>query len=160
MMRLALLFALAIPAAGAAEPQWTRAALERLAALAAEKHGVPRALVQGACKIESAWQPHAIGDDGASIGVCQIKIDTALDLYGRNWLRDRPTDERREAVRKILFNPAANIQLSALLLRRYLDRFAGDETLALMAYNGGPDHPLIKYVTKARAAQAQYQETP
>lgn len=156
MMRLALLLALMIPAAGAAEPQWTRAALEHRADIAAEKHGIPADLIKAVCKIESAWQPSAIGDDGASIGVCQIQIDTGLALYGKSWRRDKPETERRDAMQAILLSPVANIQISALLLRRYLDRFGGDETLAIMAYNGGPDNALIRYYLKVRTAQATY----
>lgn len=156
MTRIMLLLILAIPAAGAAEPQWTRAALEHRADLAAEKYGVPPALIKAVCRIESAWQPSAIGDDGRSIGLCQIQIDTGLALYGKLWRQDESEVERRAEMKKNLLNPSINISLAAILLRKYMDRFDGDETLAVMAYNGGPENKMIRHLLRFRSAREIY----
>lgn len=155
-MRALVILALfaSLPAQGAP----SRAELERYADQAAAEQRVPVRLLKAVCTVESDWRPRVQGDDGASIGLCQIQINTGLLLYGPAWMRGQPESARRAAMRRMLLTPTANLRVAARLLRRYLDRFDGDETLALMAYNGGPNHALIRYVLKVRAAQGGYTE--
>lgn len=120
---------------------------------AAARHNVPADLLRAVCVVESNLRAAAIGDDGKSIGLCQVQIDTGLLLYGRQWRAAEAPEARRAAMRKILLNPESNARLAARLLRQHLDRFEGDETLALAAYNGGPNHALIRYVLRVRAAR-------
>lgn len=120
---------------------------------AATQYNVPSDLLRAVCTVESNLRADAVGDDGHSIGLCQIKIDTGLMLYGSRWRAAEPPEARRAAMRRLLLQPAINARLAARLLRQHLDRFGGDETLALAAYNGGPDHALIRYVLKVRAAR-------
>ena len=135
----------------------TRADLERVAVETAARHGIPPALLLGVCQTESNWEPHALGDGGASFGVCQIQIGTGLPILYTVAMCFNPRRGRRETMRRVLMTPAANIHLAAVLLRTYIDRF-GDETLAVMAYNGGPDHPLLKHWLKVREAKRRYEE--
>lgn len=146
---LAMLLA-ALPA-HAARPQ-----LEAMAERAAAWHHVPAALLKAVCKVESNWRPHVAGDGGRSVGLCQVGIDTALQIYGRAWMRGKPELHRRAAMRKLLQKPQVNLCLAAALLRRYLDEFDGDETAALVAYNGGQRIGLIDYIRKVRKARSQY----
>lgn len=150
--RLALVLLAVALDAHASRPQ-----LEALAERAAERYGVPQALLKAVCHVESAWRPRAIGDDGASIGLCQIQVPTALALVGKGWRARLPQDERRATMRRLLLRPEPNVDIAARLLRRYLDRFDGDETLAALAYNGGPEHLLIDYLRKVRRARARYE---
>ena len=135
-----------------------RATFERQADALSVKYSLPSGMLKAVCRIESNWEQAAIGDDGRSIGLCQIQIDTALALYGKHWQRDKPEAERRAIVRRNLLNPTVNMTLAAILLRRYLDRFGGDETIAILAYNGGPDNMMIRHLLRYRAARAHYQE--
>lgn len=137
-----------------------RAQLEATAIRAAKRHHIPPDLLLAVCLVESHWRSNAVGDDGRSIGVCQIQINTALHLYGDGWLPERSREERRAMMMKILKNPEQNINLAARLLRRYLTRFHEDETLAILAYNGGPENALIRYVNKVRRARLHYLPNP
>lgn len=122
---------------------------------AAAQYGVAPELLRAVCTVESSWRADAIGDDGESIGLCQIQIDTGLTLQGRRWKHDLTPTERRVAMRQLLLSPTVNIHLAAKLLRQHLDRFGGDETLAVAAYNGGPNHKLIRYVLKVRSTKTR-----
>lgn len=123
--------------------------------IVATRHGVQPDLLRAVCLVESSWRADAIGDDGESIGLCQVQIDTGLMLQGRQWKPGASVAERRAAMHAMLLSPQINIHLAAKLLRQHLDRFGGDETLALIAYNGGPNHKLIRYVLKVQAARTR-----
>jgi soluble lytic murein transglycosylase-like protein len=150
--RIALVLLAVALDAHASRPQ-----LEALADRAAERHGVPPALLKAVCQVESAWRARAIGDDGASIGLCQVQVPTALALVGRTWRARLADSERRAAMRRLLLQPEPNVDIAARLMRSYLERFEGDETLAVLAYNGGPGHLLIDYLRKVRRARARYE---
>lgn len=86
---------------------------------AASRHGVDQRLVEAVIQVESAGDPGAISPKGAQ-GLMQLMPERAALLGVRN-----------------AFDPAQNINGGVRHLRDLLDRFAGDVTLALAAYNAG-----------------------
>lgn len=105
----------AVPVAGAAAPADPR----DLADAAADRYGLPRALVRSVVKAESGFQPHAVSPKGA-IGLMQLMPGTALELGAD------PHD------------PAQNIDAGTRYLRDLLVKYDGGLYRALAAYNAGP----------------------
>lgn len=97
------------------------AAFDRLIADACRRHGVEFALVKAVIKGESAFDPTALSPAGAR-GLMQLMPDTAA-LHG---------------VANI-HAPRENIEGGVRHLRMLLNRFRGDLTLTLAAYNAGPE---------------------
>jgi soluble lytic murein transglycosylase-like protein len=87
---------------------------------AAASNGIDPALLKGLVSQESGFNPSARSGAGA-VGLTQLMPGTASALGVSN-----PLD------------PAQSLQGGAKYLRQQLDRFGGDETLALAAYNAGP----------------------
>jgi soluble lytic murein transglycosylase-like protein len=94
-------------------------AYDQLIARAAQRHGLPPALVKAVVKAESNFQPHALSHKGAQ-GLMQLMPGTAEDLGV-----DDP------------FRPEENVAGGTRYLRAMYDRF-GDWEHALAAYNAGP----------------------
>ncbi|MGQ9512667.1 lytic transglycosylase domain-containing protein [Thermodesulfitimonas sp.] len=94
--------------------------LEELFAAAAARFGVRAELLQAVARVESGFNPRAVSRAGAQ-GIMQLMPDTARALGVRD-----------------PFDPAENIFAGAAYLRSLLDRFGGNEALALAAYNAGP----------------------
>ncbi|CAM4009915.1 putative tape measure protein [Pseudomonas reidholzensis] len=90
-------------------------------ALAARLHGVPPALLHALIKAESGYNPKARSPKGA-IGLMQLMPGTAKEMGVKDAL-----------------DPSANVQGGARYLKRMLKLFDNDITLAVAAYNAGPD---------------------
>jgi soluble lytic murein transglycosylase-like protein len=87
---------------------------------AGKKHGVDSALLAAVIEQESGGNPKAVSPKGAK-GLMQLMDSTAADMGVRS-----------------SFSPRENIAGGAKYLRSLLDRFNGDEKLALASYNAGP----------------------
>lgn len=86
---------------------------------AAQNYKIDPALIRAIIQAESSYNPRAVSKRGAQ-GLMQLMPGTAKSLG----IEDS-------------FNPALNIDGGVRYFRQLLDRFGGDEALALAAYNAG-----------------------
>jgi len=86
---------------------------------AAKANGLQVALVRAVIEQESAYRPCAVSRKGAQ-GLMQLMPDTATELTVKD-----------------VFDPKENIAAGARYLKQLLDKYKGDNKLALAAYNAG-----------------------
>jgi soluble lytic murein transglycosylase-like protein len=99
--------------------QALRTRFEPLVQQYAQEHGLRADLVRAVIQVESGFNPRARSPKGA-LGLMQLMPATARELGVQN-----------------AFDPAENIRGGATYLRQLLDRYDGNEELALAAYNAG-----------------------
>lgn len=87
---------------------------------AAQRHGIDPQIFTNLVRQESGFDPDA-GSPAGARGLCQLMPGTAAGLG--------VTD---------VTDPAQSLEGGAKYLRQQLDRFGGDYTKALAAYNAGP----------------------
>ena len=85
----------------------------------AREHGLSPQLIKAVALVESGFNTHAVSPKGAQ-GLMQLMPATARQ-YGV----------------KDAFDPLQNLRAGTIHLRKLLDEFGGDLTLALAAYNAG-----------------------
>jgi soluble lytic murein transglycosylase-like protein len=105
--------------APAALPSSTGDPIREIALAASRRHSVDPALVMAVIDVESAFRPEAVSPKGA-MGLMQLMPQTAANLGVAE-----------------PFDPNANIEGGVRHLRALLDRYQGDQRLALAAYNAG-----------------------
>jgi len=103
-------------------------AFEDQIASSAELAGVPRQLIYGIIREESAFDVTAMSHVGAR-GLMQLMPATGREIAGRIGLRYREAS---------LDEPAYNVRLGATYFGQLLEMFGGRTELALAGYNGGP----------------------
>ncbi len=96
------------------------ARIEPLLGAAAEREGLPVALLREVARQESGFRPCAVSRAGA-MGVMQLMPASALRLGVWN-----------------PFDPKESVDSGARLLKEMLTRYGGNAALALSAYNAGP----------------------
>ena len=87
------------------------------------KHGIDPELVHAVVQAESNYQPSAQSHVGAR-GLMQVMPSTARDLGVKS--------------ARMLFDPQENLEAGVKYLKFLLERFDGDLTNAIAAYNAGP----------------------
>ena len=88
---------------------------------AAQKHGVDEELISSVITAESAFNPRAVSRKQAR-GLMQLMPATASQLAVND-----------------AFDPAQNVDAGTRYLKLLLEKYGQDLTLALAAYNAGPD---------------------
>jgi soluble lytic murein transglycosylase-like protein len=107
------------PPAPQDQPAQPEGRLDRIVREAAERNNLDPALVKAVISTESGWNPNAISRKGA-VGLMQLIPGTA-QRYGVN----------------NSFDPAQNVEGGTKYLKSLLDRYNGDLTKSLAAYNAG-----------------------
>jgi soluble lytic murein transglycosylase-like protein len=111
-------FAVPPPVAYACEPV-AQPELSKMIDSVAREHSVDPALVREVARQESGFRPCVVSPKGAE-GLMQLMPSTQTQLEVRN-----------------PFDPQESLSAGAKLLKQLLDRYQGDLSLALSAYNAG-----------------------
>jgi transglycosylase-like protein with SLT domain len=109
------------PTAAAIAPAANQSPYHELIAAAASRYGVDAELIASVMEVESHFDPKAISLKNAR-GLMQLLPETAARLGVTN-----------------VFDPQQNIDAGTRYLKELLQLYNNDLTLALAAYNAGPD---------------------
>lgn len=107
-----------------------RAQVSRAVAEEAQRAGYDPLLILAIIDVESEFDEEAVSSRGAR-GLMQIQPPTLHWFAEKEGLRLSPEE--------IAADPALCVRLGIRYLRSLQDRFGGDLTVALMAYNAGPN---------------------
>ena len=116
---------------------------------AAKRHKLEVGLLVGIARVESGFRPTVVSRAGA-VGLMQVMPSTGRHFKCGN-----------------LYDLASNAECGARVIRRYIDKYDGDVTYGLSAYNAGfriPNRARKKrglpknmgYVEKVLKARARY----
>jgi soluble lytic murein transglycosylase-like protein len=97
----------------------------------ARRHRLDPQLVLAVVHVESRYNTYAVSDKNA-MGLMQILPSTG------EWLAPQVGVTWRGP--QMLFDPVVNVQLGVAYLRQLVDRYDGNLSAALAAYNWGPGH--------------------
>ncbi|MDI6807770.1 MAG: transglycosylase SLT domain-containing protein [Candidatus Eisenbacteria bacterium] len=97
---------------------------------ASSRAGVDMLLLLSIAKSESSFEPQSVSPKGAT-GLMQLMPQTARSISRKAGLK--------RVEKKELFSPEKNTLLGAHELSRMIERFNGNLTFAIAAYNAGPD---------------------
>lgn len=117
-----------------------KAALLNKIKTAAARYGVDWQLVVAIAWRESSLDPSAIGDNGRSIGLMQVKIATA------EWI-----NQGRPVTQNQLLDPEFNLDVAVRYLKYQIDRYHGNIRDAVAAYNHGSHHENLSGVDVNKA---------
>ncbi|MBF0177641.1 MAG: lytic transglycosylase domain-containing protein [Magnetococcales bacterium] len=92
---------------------------DALISRAAQQNGLDPKLLRAVVQTESGFNPKAVSQAGAQ-GLMQLMPETAKELGVTN-----------------SFNPEQNVMAGARYLKQLLDRYQGNKSAALAAYNWG-----------------------
>ena len=92
-------------------------------------HNVDKYLVYSIIRAESFYDKDAVSSKGAC-GLMQITPDTG------EWIAEKLN--LKDFSREDLFDPEKNIMMGVWYFKYLLERFDGDVTVAIAAYNAGP----------------------
>jgi len=95
--------------------------LDQVVRSSGQRHGLDPDLIHSVIRAESAGNPRAVSEKGAS-GLMQLMPATARNLNVED-----------------VFNPTQNVEGGSRYLRQLLSLYNNDLQLALAAYNAGPD---------------------
>jgi soluble lytic murein transglycosylase-like protein len=101
-------------------PPLAAAEVDGLVGMAADREGLSPGLLRAVIRRESGFRPCAVSSKGAQ-GLMQLMPATSAWLGVRN-----------------PFDPVQNIEAGSRFLKSLLERYGGDLSLALGAYNAGP----------------------
>ena len=129
---------------------YTTQQIQSLIIQEARRQGVDPALALGIAQAESSFNPHAVGDNGRSIGLFQLQPAGAIDAGG---------DPRQR------YEVPANIRLGIAYLKNRVAREGGQEDRGISAYNQGVGlrHGQLsnpQYVSTVRTYQQRFQQQP
>lgn len=104
---------------------------ESIVSKASQEYNVDECLIYGIIRTESNFNPDAVSQVGA-IGLMQLMPDTFV------WLQNYRSGYQAELLDSDeLYDPEVNIDYGVYLLSYLIDRYNGNESLAICAYNAG-----------------------